>query len=50
MISLRPYPADAAGADYPITGNVRHFPRYWKQTKIITSREFLSLVAPHILA
>lgn len=42
--------ADAAGADYLITGNVRHFPRYWKQTKIITSREFLSLVAPHVLA
>jgi putative PIN family toxin of toxin-antitoxin system len=42
--------ADAAGADYLVTGNVRHFPRYWKRTKIITSREFLSLVAPHILA
>ncbi len=42
--------ADAAGADYLITGNVRHFPRYWKQTKIITSREFLSLVAPHVFA
>ena len=41
--------ADAAKADYLITGNIRHFPRYWKQTKIITSREFLSLVAPHLL-
>lgn len=42
--------ADAAGADYLITGNIRHFPRYWKRTKIITSREFLNLTAPHILA
>ncbi|HEX5422143.1 MAG TPA: putative toxin-antitoxin system toxin component, PIN family [Candidatus Acidoferrales bacterium] len=41
--------ADVAGADYLVTGNVRHFPRYWKRTKIITSREFLSLVAPHLL-
>lgn len=41
--------ADAAGADYLITGNIRHFPRYWKRTKIITSREFLSVIAPHLL-
>jgi len=41
--------ADAARADYLVTGNIRHFPRYWKRTKIITSREFLSLAAPHIL-
>jgi uncharacterized protein len=41
--------ADAARADYLITGNIRHFPRYWKRTKVITSREFLSLAAPHIL-
>ena len=42
--------ADAARADYLVTGNIRHFPRYWKRTKIITSREFLSVVAPHLLA
>ena len=41
--------ADAARADYLVTGNVRHFPRYWKRTKIITSREFLGVVAPHLL-
>jgi putative PIN family toxin of toxin-antitoxin system len=41
--------ADAARADYLVTGNVRHFPRFWKRTKIITSREFLSVVAPHLL-
>jgi putative PIN family toxin of toxin-antitoxin system len=40
---------DAARADYLITGNQRHFPKFWKQTKIITSREFISIVAPHFL-
>lgn len=40
--------ADAARADYLITGNQKHFPRFWKQTKVITSREFISLVAPHL--
>lgn len=41
--------AEAARADYLITGNVRHFPTFWKCTKIITSREFLDLAAPHLL-
>jgi putative PIN family toxin of toxin-antitoxin system len=40
--------ADAARSDYLVTGNVRHFPKFWKKTKVITSREFLSLVAPHV--
>jgi predicted nucleic acid-binding protein len=40
--------ADAAGADYLVTGNLRHFPRFWKKTKIITSRELMGLVAPHL--
>jgi putative PIN family toxin of toxin-antitoxin system len=41
--------ADAARADYLITGNLKHFPRFWKNTKIITSREFMSLAAPHLI-
>jgi putative PIN family toxin of toxin-antitoxin system len=41
--------ADFARADYLVTGNQRHFPRFWKQTKIITSREFIDLIAPHLL-
>lgn len=41
--------ADAARADYLVTGNQRHFPHYWKQTKIVTSREFVTLVAPHLV-
>jgi putative PIN family toxin of toxin-antitoxin system len=39
--------ADAARADYLVTGNQKHFPRFWKNTKIITPREFVSLTAPH---
>jgi uncharacterized protein len=41
--------ADVARADYLVTGNVKHFPRFWKKTKLITTREFISLVAPHLL-
>ena len=40
--------ADAARADYLVTGNQRHFPRFWKKTKIIHSREFLDIIAPHL--
>lgn len=42
--------ADAARADYLLTGNHRHFPMYRKKTKVISSRDFLTLVAPHLLA
>jgi putative PIN family toxin of toxin-antitoxin system len=41
--------ADAAGADYLVTGNQKHFPKFWKKTKIINSREFVSLAAPHLI-
>jgi len=41
--------ADAARADYLVTGNVRHFPKFWKNTKVVTSRELLGLVAPHLV-
>ena len=41
--------ADAARADYLVTGNQRHFPKFWKNTKIITSSEFLSVLAPHLV-
>jgi uncharacterized protein len=38
--------AEASRADYLITGNQRHFPRFWSNTKVITSREFIGIVAP----
>lgn len=42
--------ADAARADFLVTGNPRHFPKFWKKTKVITSREFISIVEPHLIA
>ena len=41
--------ADAARADYLVTGNQKHFPKFWKNTKVVTSREFVSLAAPHLV-
>jgi uncharacterized protein len=41
--------ADAARADFLIAGNRKHFPAFWKSTKIVAPREFVSLVAPHLL-
>ena len=42
--------ADAARADYLVTGNQRHFPKFWKKTKVISSREFINIVAPHLIS
>ncbi|MGZ7053155.1 MAG: putative toxin-antitoxin system toxin component, PIN family [Candidatus Angelobacter sp.] len=41
--------ADAARADYLVTGNERHFPKFWKSTKIINSREFVDIIGPHLI-
>lgn len=41
--------ADAARADFLITGNGKYFPAFWKNSKIVTPREFVSLVAPHLI-
>ena len=41
--------ADAARADYLITGNRRHFPAFWKSTKVISARELIEIAAPHLL-
>ena len=41
--------ADAARADYLVTGNQKHFPKSWKKTKVVTPREFVSLAAPHLV-
>ncbi len=42
--------ADAARTDYLVTANLKHFPRHWKKTKVISAREFIDIVAPHLLA
>ena len=36
--------ADAAQANYLITGNVRHFPDVWATTQIVTPREFFQVI------
>ncbi|MGO9087677.1 MAG: putative toxin-antitoxin system toxin component, PIN family [Candidatus Sulfotelmatobacter sp.] len=41
--------ADAARADYQVTGNQRHFPKFWRNTKIISSSELLGIIAPHLV-
>ena len=41
--------ADEARADYLVTGNLRHFPKFWKATKVVSAREFVSLAAPHLI-
>jgi len=34
--------AEAAGADYLVTGNKRDFPARWKKTKIVNARELFA--------
>ena len=34
--------AEAAAADYLVTGNPRHFPEGWGRLKIVTAREFIA--------
>jgi predicted nucleic acid-binding protein len=36
--------AQAARANYLVTGNVRHFPAEWASTLIVTARQFLDAV------
>jgi putative PIN family toxin of toxin-antitoxin system len=38
--------AQAASADYLVTGNLRHFPASWKGTRIVTARQLLDLTSP----
>jgi putative PIN family toxin of toxin-antitoxin system len=36
--------AEAAAAHYLVTGNLKHFPISWGETRVVTPREFLNLV------
>jgi len=38
--------AEAADADYFVTGNKRHFPASYKNTRVVDAREFLDLIDP----
>jgi len=35
--------AEAGGADYIVTGNIRHFPAIWRKTRTVTPREFIDV-------
>jgi putative PIN family toxin of toxin-antitoxin system len=37
--------AEAAGADYIVTGNLRHFPKEWKGTRVVNARTVIELLA-----
>ena len=41
--------AEAAGADFLVTGNKRHFPRRWEKTQIVNARELLGMIGPIFL-
>jgi putative PIN family toxin of toxin-antitoxin system len=38
--------AEAAGADYLVTGNTKHFPRTFGTTTIVTPKQFIDLLLP----
>jgi predicted nucleic acid-binding protein len=38
--------AAAAGADYLVTGNTKHFPKTFETTIIVTPKRFIDLVLP----
>lgn len=37
--------AEAAGADYLVTGNKRHFPRAWGKAKVVNARDLVEIIA-----
>lgn len=37
--------AEAAGADYLVIGNKRHFPKTWKNTKVVNTQELLVIIS-----
>ena len=55
-LKITPDPADnrflecdeAAKAHYLVTGNKRHFPKQWRQTLIVNSRELLEWIIPDL--
>lgn len=38
--------AQAAGADCLVTGNLRHFPKTWKSTRIVNARQIIAELIP----
>jgi putative PIN family toxin of toxin-antitoxin system len=40
--------AEAARADYLVTGNKRHFPKNWGQTLVVNARELAEWITPDL--
>jgi predicted nucleic acid-binding protein len=41
--------AEAANADFLVTGNKRHFPKRWKETEVVNARELLGKIGSTFL-
>ena len=41
--------AEAAGADFLVTGNKRHFPKRWRSTEVVNARELLGWIGSSFL-
>ena len=41
--------AEAAGTDYLVTGNKRHFPKRWGKTKVVNARELLEIIGSKLM-
>ena len=40
--------AEKSRADFLVTGNKRHFPREWRQTRVVNARELLEWIVPEL--
>jgi putative PIN family toxin of toxin-antitoxin system len=40
--------AEAAQADYLVTGNKRHFPQQWQTAEVVNARELLERITPQL--
>lgn len=40
--------ADAARANYLVTGNKRHFPKMWGETKVVNAKELIRTITPNL--
>ncbi len=40
--------AEAARADFLVTGNKRHFPKHWRPTAVVNARELLEWLMPEL--
>ena len=41
--------AEAAHADFLVTGNRRHFPKRWNETQVVNARELVEAIGPSFL-